>query len=467
MLKALHQGFTEYLVTVPGWEMEAHSISDIETASSELSGLDRSRIFPFYLPDFFDEAGSLVTLRVAAVLDRLGRAGERGLPDLRTGGVASGSDFFNREAEITEIWETVEKGEDCILRAPRRFGKTSLALHLKSRPWPTWRVCYVDLEGDSSPADFIFSLFKALSENPECAECLPEVFATARGKGWTSEQRAGFLELEKDRIDHDWRGCGGRLLGSLGFQKAKLLLILDEFSFLAENICGREGRGRGELEDLLEWFSALRKDKPTGLCFMISGSEHLPSYLRSMGISNDFTAMRPILLTTFDEDKAQAYIFLTMARQNISLPPEESLHILKLMGKPIPYFLQLFLDALVNKCRSGEVLNKDSMEKVYQNELLGTGSKRNFEAIIRQKERYAERNPSLRSAPRQMLSRLALAESVEKKSLEAAWNEESRQPGSFAALFEIIRDDFYLAEKDGQVSFDSKLLRDWWIRHVL
>ena len=43
-----------------------------------------------------------------------------------------GDDLYGRDYELARLWEHLENGEHILMLAPRRVGKTSLMLELKS-----------------------------------------------------------------------------------------------------------------------------------------------------------------------------------------------------------------------------------------------------------------------------------------------------------------------------------------------
>jgi len=467
-LKIIRKSIDEVITEdMSGWLMESYSVGDLREVEYEVEDLDKNRIVSFALEDLFSEGGEFVKLRAKAILFCLSRSKEGLLPSIRTGGVASGADFFDRDSQIARVWEIVEKGSDCILRAPRRFGKTSLAIYLATHPKTGWRVCYADLEGERCPEDFILSILKTLADNPDCAECLPNELSDRNILSLGPEAKQELYEQEWGKIQKNWRAYGKKLFNSIKLDKGKLLIILDEFSFLADNILKNPDSEQKGLVNLLDWFEEIRKKRPEGLFFLVSGSEHLPSFLDSMGIANDLSNLVPIHLEPFDPDSAHAFIFLAMAKQNIFVSPEECSHILELMGKPIPYFLQLFLDILIKKCRAGEEIEKKRMDVIYRSELLGTESKRHFESIKRQLDQYTHRDPRFSTAAIRIMTLLTIGETVEKKTLESEWAQLTSKPAFFQSMFEIMRDDFYLEEQDGRVRLGSKILKDWWRVHML
>jgi hypothetical protein len=459
MLKAAREGFEAVLPeALPGWTMDSCSISDLDNVQYEVEGLDPDRVVRFCLEDFVDTSAVFYRRRAEAALKRLAASADLALPDLRAGSVATGADFFNREKELAALWENAEKGKDSILRAPRRYGKTSLARRLCADPRPGWSACYVDLEGGQSPEDFVFSIFRELFDTAECMACAPPGCAPEDLKGLTADEKADFRDKKQVAIEEDWKKEGDALFALLNLEKSKLLIILDEFSFLADNIYEKD---KNELHSLLEWFETIQQNKKKELAFIISGSEHLPTYLESIGLGKRFSNLAPVHLGTFDEETAKDYIFLSMARQNIQLSPDECGDILSIIGKPIPYFLQLFLDALAKKCLDKKKLDHGDIEHEYRCGLLGVDGKRHFESIFRQLDHYGRKDKSFTGAAEDVLSALAHGP-VRRETLQEKWRKLTGDANSFQWMFDLMRDDFYLAEENGKIRFDSTLLKDWW-----
>ena len=452
---------------LPDWDMESYSVSDLREIEYEVENVNKERIVSFTLEDFLSEKGELLYSRLSSVLLRMSNSVEGALPSIRTGGVASGFDFFNRNKEIIQVWDTLDKRSDCILRAPRRFGKTSLAIHLTNNPKDNWRACYIDLEGENCPEEFVFSILKTMTNKPECIECLSDELVEKVLPNRLLADKQKFYDQEWNKIQEDWIAYADNFFNSINLENGPLLIILDEFSFLAENILNNPNSRKDGLDKLLDWFGTIRKKRSKEIFFIVSGSEHLPSFLDSVGIENNLSDLVTIHLDTFDLETTRAFIFLTMTKQNISISQEECDYILELMGAPIPYFLQLFLDILVKKCREGKDISKSSIESIYRHELLGTESKRHFESIKRQLNHYDIIDSNYSSAAKEIIELLAINKSVEKKILENEWVHITNKAGSFQSMYEIMRDDFYLEEQNEHVKMVSKILKDWWGVHML
>lgn len=80
-------------------------------------------------------------------------------PSFAIGPIAQGEDFGDRELIIDDIWRVLEKG-NVLLKAPRRFGKSSIMYKLYERPRDGFEVAR---KGEATKKE-LFRLFRTLSE---------------------------------------------------------------------------------------------------------------------------------------------------------------------------------------------------------------------------------------------------------------------------------------------------------------
>jgi hypothetical protein len=99
--------------------------------------------------------------------------------------------------------------------------------------------------------------------------------------------------------------------------------------------------------------------------------------------------------------------------------------------------------------------------------LLGPESKRYFETIQLQLERYSRYGERSRAGAESILDELAVNESIGRKDIEVIWQEVTGGKERFEVMLSILQDDFYIKEDKGRVFFTSKLIKDWWERHGL
>ena len=80
------------------------------------------------------------------------------------GGVPEPEELVGREHIINYIWEQLA-GNNILLVAPRRFGKTGVMRHLLKRPRSGHLAVYLDAEDFHDPEEFCSNLIAAILEH--------------------------------------------------------------------------------------------------------------------------------------------------------------------------------------------------------------------------------------------------------------------------------------------------------------
>jgi hypothetical protein len=447
-------------------EFKTYSIADAGRPEDAFPEVDKRRMVRFDLDQFLTADIQFCENFARLLIQRQTQKETPLFPNIVTGAMAAGGDFYNRGKEIASIRDILESGSNLLLRAPRRYGKSSLLHHLYGNPFPGWRICHVDLEGGKSSEDFVELILRGLIGREGFDACLPEHLCGLEVWKESESRKTEIIREERRKIKKNWQSYMEAMFKAMNSAEERFLLILDEVSFLLEDMIYADDKGRDKVDELMGWFHGAR-DNTQDLSFVLSGSEHLPGFLRANGIDGRLDDLETLHLGLFGQQTAREFVFLALAGQKIAVRPEEIDRILTLMGEPIPYFLQLFLDTLGRTCRETSVLSLDGIDTVYYQELLGSGSKRYFESIQKQVyryNRYGERNCA---GAESLLDKLTVNTFVDRSELEAIWQEVTGNKKQFAVMLSILRDDFYVREEAGSVFMGSKLLKDWWERHAL
>jgi hypothetical protein len=448
------------------YEFIGNSVADIGRLEEVFSEIDKSRMLRFELEEFLAEDSQFIEDFAKIVIERQIKKESPIFPSIRPGAMATGSNFYDRNKEIEEIWRKVQKGENLLLRAPRRYGKSSILDHISKNPLPGWRICYVDLEGGKSTEDFVEFTLKGLIQKKECSVCLPKSLSALELWKKSESNKLRVLRDERKKIRENWQEYVETILKSIDSGEDRFLLIFDEVSFLLEDMIGPRDQDKNKVNELMLWFREARK-KTKRISFILSGSEHLPSFLESFGIDGHLDDLETVHLALFESQVAREFVFLVLAGKKIVIRLPEIYSTLALMGEPIPYFLQLFLDILSRVCAEMRSLSFDQIEKAYHQELLGPESKRYFETIQLQLERYNRYGERYRAGAESILDELAVNDLVDLGHLEVIWKEATESKERFEVILSILQDDFYVKQENGKAFFASKLLKDWWERHGL
>jgi uncharacterized protein len=452
------------------YEFRDYSIADFGQMDGIFPEMDIERVSIFEQEEFITKESEFMEDLGKVVLARYIQGKVPVFPGIVTGSMAAGSDFYDRRDKISTIWDRLEKGENILLRAPRRYGKSSLLNHLTRYPKVGWQVCFVDLEGGKSPEDFVEYILKmGMLQNESCTNCLPERLFAQNIHDMSEMEKLDIIRAERSKINSNWQAYAEELFESIEQKSGekRFLLILDEISFLVEDMLETGNDSPDKVQGLLKWFHDIR-NKTGKTQFIISGSEHLPTFLQGFQIDGFIDDLEQEHLDLFDEKTSRELVFLMLAGLKIVVENGEIEQILNLIGDPIPYFLQLFLDVIIRTCKAKQRLSSDEIEEIYYRELLGSSSKRHFESIVKQLERYKRYGDSYRTGAERLLNQLAIKESIPLDTLKVIWQEATGSEKGFKLIIEIMQDDFYIKEEtDGTLFFGSKLLRDWWEKHRL
>ena len=80
------------------------------------------------------------------------------------GGVPEPDELIGRDHLIDVLWNLLT-GNNLLLIAPRRFGKTGVMRHILKKPRPGYHVVYMEVEDVSTPENFAAELIATLLEN--------------------------------------------------------------------------------------------------------------------------------------------------------------------------------------------------------------------------------------------------------------------------------------------------------------
>ena len=211
------------------------------------------------------------------------------------GQAVRGNDFFNRENEISDIWNKLNTGSHILLAAPRRVGKTSIMFHLQDNPEENYLVLYIDTESADNENEFWQKLFNALLEEEFINKL--KIYSNTLWKKFTN------IKIEKITMSGVNFGSGEVLDYSEAFEKMikdldsdkKLLIMLDEFAQTVENIIKYEDKRSAE--KFLRRHRELRQNRKISekVSFIYAGSiglESVVSKVNGMKYINDLNSVK-------------------------------------------------------------------------------------------------------------------------------------------------------------------------------
>ena len=201
-----------------------------------------------------------------------------------------GDDFFDRETDVDAVWESLEQGNHVLLLAPRRVGKTSLALRVGERALSAgWRFAFVDVQRDRDELSLLANLFENLKS---AGLKVPLLARLTQAVAWARRTLRGKVEGgglaieiggEEGQESFTLEALVDHLFKQLEESDHRVLIAMDELPlFLTE--LQREEKGEDEtvrLRRFLNWFRALRLRFRKNVRWLLLGSVGLDTFAES------------------------------------------------------------------------------------------------------------------------------------------------------------------------------------------
>lgn len=384
-----------------------------------------------------------------------------------TGQIVEGDDFFPREQDVQRYIATLAT-ENVKLVFPRRSGKSSFVVHLAGRlKSDGWLVAEANVEDCPTELDFVRRLLERLAANgiePSLLARLQHALNTRVA----SVKVGSFLEVKTQGTEASAHATlkddVETLFRTLDAGPKSILIALDEFPEVLQQIAIPQPDGPQRLQNFLHWLRQLRLTYRKRVRWILYGSVGLDSFLERYGLAALVNDLKPLELTPLTVKEAHQFLTRLAAGQELQLTPRVRQDVLNRIGWPLPYFLQLMFDALRG-------LNATTLESRHVDHafrlLLSPERLIHFDTWHQRLERQFG-SDDLRAA---RLILLHLCQSPgghsKQKLLDHLMGQRPNQDPlvvqhQLTSLLITLQREGYLIADDSQVAFRSFLLRDFW-----
>ena len=147
------------------------------------------------------------------------------------GQIPDPDELYGREEFIDHLWSLIE-GNNILLLAPRRFGKSGVMRHILIHPRTNFLPLSFELEDVDSPEEFVWRVTRELLRHDFVQSLLSK--AKRLPKALTVWVKANFDEAEfegakikfKEAIKEDWREAAKRMLTELEKADKTIIFLL-------------------------------------------------------------------------------------------------------------------------------------------------------------------------------------------------------------------------------------------------
>ena len=402
-------------------------------------------------------------------------AGDRKTSNVRSlvGQIPDPDELYGRDDFIEHLWKLIE-GNNVLLLAPRRFGKSGVMRHVLLRPKPGFLPLSFELEDVDSPEEFVWRVTKDILAHDNIRKLLTQAkrLPTAL-MAWVKEH---FDEAEfegakikfKAEIQKDWREAAKRMLIELEKADKTILFLFDELPAMLDRII--EKQGEPAARDFLAWFRTIRLEQKDVLRrhrFIVAGSVGIDQILRKLGATDKLVDFARITVVPLEAPVAQKLANDLASSYSIGWSPELSAKLFDLVGAPVPYFIHIFFSELGQMPPATRAqITIDQLEQVYIQRVLGPTCRHYFEHYGRRLKRYGKIGEKVSLAMLRAvagngrISRPALFDVYAKARGRGAEDQE------FDELMADLEYDWYLSldPDTNEFFFRLKVMQDWWRR---
>jgi uncharacterized protein len=388
---------------------------------------------------------------------------------LSIGKTATGENFYLRNDIVTEIYEALEEGQNLLLSAPRRVGKTSIIQYIKDNPTNEYYCVYVDTEDVSDSQMFFKVLLKAIFDVENKSRFQSVILKAGKTiKGFLSNidnvDIGGFLKVDFNDSKLDYYEKFKAFLENVDLDGRKILLMIDEFPVTIEHI--RDEQGEQAARNFLKQNRSIRQNPKLSqkINFVYTGSIGLLGVVKKLEATADINDIQTYKLRPLHLKDA-----LRLAQNLLqSYQIEVSEGVLKYLLQEkiewlIPFHIQLAIKEIRDLYRiEAKKIDKSFIDKAF-NELILNGSiylehyHGRLSQVFNRNELALVHEILIKLADKQAITELELYDLAVKHHLE----------NSFKNILLTLEYDGYIVDLgDRKWRFYSPILKKWWSRNV-
>jgi hypothetical protein len=389
------------------------------------------------------------------------------------GNVPEPDELYGRDDFIAHLWRQIG-GNNILLLAPRRFGKSGVMRHVLMKPLPGYLPVYLDLEDVDKPEEFVWRVTRELLSNDTARRFLQGVKGVPqRIRDWVKDSfdEIGFEGAKvrfKESVAQDWRTVARRLILEMEKADDTVIFIFDELPAMLDRML--TACGASTAADFMSWFRSIRmqqKDQLRRHRFIVGGSIGIDLILRRLNTTDKLNDFERLYVEPIADADVQRLMFDLANTMKVQADGAALSRIRELIGPPVPYFIHLFFSQL------GQLppiqrspLTVATLDEVYQRRVLGPTCKHYFDHYCDRLTRYGQTG---RRAALAILSTVAQQKRVSDSILRDVYRKARRRGASDSGFDQLMADlecDWYLVldPHTNEYSFMVNIIGDWWRR---
>jgi hypothetical protein len=225
---------------------------------------------------------------------------------LNYGNAVSGDQRFPRPELEARFMRALNNGAGVKLFGLRRIGKSTLRLYATEQFAKTGRThIFIDGQGLQSLGDLLGRLIQGLPNDKSWIRRALALVSSAPARIALDALTAG-TQYEEAALSAYWLLVSDAIRKALGDEEHKPVLVIDEFTYLIDNMIRRGPQGCDDAGKLL---ASMRKWRAGGLTMLLTGSLGLTALARKHALNLEhLNDLQPFTVPELTEAEARAFI---------------------------------------------------------------------------------------------------------------------------------------------------------------
>ncbi len=271
-------------------------------------------------------------------------------PKIIVGNAARGSYYYPRTNIVAKIWEELAKGNNVLMAAPRRVGKSSVMLDMAENCPKGYHCIFENIQGINSEEEFYQRFYgliiKCLSPVQKSFAWLTQIFKEHKIEEFSL---GGNVSIGDAKVNY--LAEINSLLQKLNNKELKVILFIDELPEVLHNLHKRNKTDEAIsiLKNIRGW---RQEDQFKNLRLVLAGSIGIHYVVKTIeGRTTDLNDFNPVDFGPLTDAEAADYIVWATGNASVQYKEELSAYLLSKIQYFVPYFINLLLDE-INKSAS-------------------------------------------------------------------------------------------------------------------
>lgn len=271
-------------------------------------------------------------------------------PNINIGSPVTGDYYYPRTEIVDDIWVELIKGNNILIAAPRRVGKTSIMRDIEQNLQEGYIVKFESIQAVKSEKEFYETLYRLiLSCLDRSVKAKKRILSFFKKKKISEIDISGKIKIEDK--DFNYRNEINAIFRELDNNSETIVLLLDELPEVLHTInkAGKTEDAKAILKQLRTW----RQSDFKKLQFVVAGSIGIHYVVKTIeGRTADLNDLKKINCKPLNKTQALDYIDWASKKATIKYNDNLKTYLLeKIQHYYTPYFINLMLDEIDKKNR--------------------------------------------------------------------------------------------------------------------